>query len=120
MLDWGVEFGAHSMNHKNLTELSEEAVFEEIYVSKQVLEKELQTKVISFAYPYGKYNDDVKALVKRSQIPYSVVIDSGGMTIEDDPLAIFRAYIFPEDGFVSYYKKTSNWYRSYFKRKRGR
>ena len=120
MLDWGVEFGAHSMNHKNLTELSEEAVFEEIYVSKQVLEKELQTKVISFAYPYGKYNDDVKALVKRSQIPYSVVIDSGGMTIEDDPLAIFRAYIFPEDGFMSYYKKTSNWYRSYFKRKRGR
>jgi hypothetical protein len=35
-------------------------------------------------------------------------------------LAIFRAYIFPEDGFVSYFKKTSSWYRAYFKRKRGR
>jgi len=120
MLAWGVEFGAHSMNHKNLIELSAEEAFEEIKVSKETLEKELQTKVISFAYPYGKYNDEVKSLVKKAQIPYSVVIDSGGMTIEEDPLAIFRSYIFPEDGFVSYFKKTSSWYRAYFKRKRGR
>jgi peptidoglycan/xylan/chitin deacetylase (PgdA/CDA1 family) len=88
--------------------------------SKLQLEEKLQTKIVSFAYPYGFYNDNVKELAKQCGFEFGISTDTGGMTIEDDRFAIFRVNMFPEEDFIKLYKKTSTWYRGYYKKKRGK
>jgi hypothetical protein len=51
---------------------------------------------------------------------FAVNTDSGGLHHEENPYAIFRINIFPEDGPAQLRKKTSSWYRKYFYLKRGR
>jgi hypothetical protein len=53
--------------------------------------------VISFAYPFGYYNDRVKDLVKSAGFSYGIATDTGGIYIEDDRFAIFRVNIFPKN-----------------------
>ena len=87
--------------------------------SRKNIEETLATKVISFAYPYGKKDERIKYLTSKAGYDYAVATDSGGLTIEDDHFEIFRVNIFPEDGWFQLYKKTSSWYRNYYLRKRG-
>ena len=61
----------------------------------------------------------IKYLTKEVGYQFAVSTDSGGLTIEEDHFEIFRVAIFPEDGWFQLYKKTSSWYRNYYKRKRG-
>ena len=54
MQDSGVvEFGSHTMRHRNLAELPQEEVVFELVESKKRLEDTLGTEMIGFAYPYG-------------------------------------------------------------------
>lgn len=55
-----VEIAAHSVNHVYLRGLDEKRVKYEVEQSKQMLEKELNIPVVSFAYPYGAF--DLKAM----------------------------------------------------------
>lgn len=59
----GVEIESHSKSHADLVALydkgdeeSEQKLFEEIYLSKRVLELYLHKEIDYFAFPYGKYN----------------------------------------------------------------
>ena len=114
------EIGAHTMTHAHLTLLNDSEITTELSESKNNLETVLNTSVISFAYPYGDLDNRVKCLVKEVGFTFGVATDSGGMTIEEDEFQIFRVNVFPEDGWFQMYKKTSSWYRSYFKKKKGK
>lgn len=120
MQAYGIEFGSHGMRHAHLTELPPEQLTWEVVHSKQELERQLGTDVIAFAYPYGESNAAVKEAVRQAGYKFAVVIDRGGLHLEDDPLEIFRAYIFPQDKGFSLWKKTRSGYRKYFYKKRGR
>ena len=115
----GWEIGAHTLTHPNLTEISAQQAFEEMFLSKKNIEETLQTKIISFAYPYGSLNENLKEMAKKAGFDFAIATDTGGMHIEDDYFQIFRVNMFPQDGFFALYKKTSSWYRTYYeKRKR--
>ncbi len=114
------EIGAHTMTHRHLTKLSAEEITYELKTSRENIEKGLNTSVISFAYPYGDVNENVKELTRKEGFTYGIATDSGGMNMEEDPYQVFRVNVFPEDGWFQLYKKTSVWYRSYFKRKKGK
>lgn len=116
----GWEIGAHSMTHPDLTSLSRPEAEHEIRESKAALENELGTQVRTFAYPYGHYDDRAKELVQEAGLELGVATDTGGMRIEDDPYAVFRVNMFPEEGLLQLYKKTSQWYRAYYRRTRGK
>lgn len=116
----GWEIGAHTLTHQDLTKLDAERVRYELATSKLLLEEKLNIKVVSFAYPYGFYNDETKQLVKECGFEFGIATDTGGMTIEDDRFAIFRVNMFPEEGIMQLYKKTSSWYRNYYWKKRGK
>src|SRR5262249_8041934 len=66
MLKYGMVFGAHTMTHPDLTGLPLDRVKQEILVSKDIIENVLGTSVFSFAYPYGRYNDLTREIVKRN------------------------------------------------------
>jgi len=60
------EIGAHTLTHPALTKISLNEVKQEALGSKRELEKILGKKVLSFAYPYGRYNQLVEEVVKKS------------------------------------------------------
>jgi peptidoglycan/xylan/chitin deacetylase (PgdA/CDA1 family)/glycosyltransferase involved in cell wall biosynthesis len=119
-VDHGWEIGAHTLTHPHLTQLSDEDVLREVCESRDRIEQELQAKVVTFAYPYGTYDDRIKGLVRQSGFEFGIATDTGGRTIEDDRFAVFRVNMFPDESLFSLYKKTSSWYRNYYLRKRGK
>ncbi|MCC2548017.1 polysaccharide deacetylase family protein [Hymenobacter sp. BT175] len=116
----GWEIGAHTMSHADLTALPVEAAAREIRDSKHALEQGLGAEVVSFAYPFGLYNDTVRMLVAEAGFAFGLATDSGGMHLEDDRFRVFRVNMFPEETPSSLWKKTAPWYRRYYRYKRKR
>jgi peptidoglycan/xylan/chitin deacetylase (PgdA/CDA1 family)/glycosyltransferase involved in cell wall biosynthesis len=116
----GWEIGAHSMTHPDLTAMDFGQARWEIEESKRRLEADLGTEVISFAYPGGKVDERVKRLVAQAGFSFGVSTDTGGLHIEDDRLQVFRVNMFPHDRWFQVWKKSSSWYRKYYRRKRGK
>jgi len=61
----GISFGAHTLTHPDLTRLPVERVEEEIYESKSIIEDALSAPVNCFAYPFGRYDERTRKIVKR-------------------------------------------------------
>jgi len=119
-VEQGWEIGAHTLSHPHLTQLGDGDVLHELRESRDRIEHELQTRVVSFAYPFGTYDEHIKDLVKQTGFEFAIATDTGGVTIEDDRFAIFRVNMFPEESVFSLFKKTSPWYRKYYQWKRGK
>jgi glycosyltransferase involved in cell wall biosynthesis/peptidoglycan/xylan/chitin deacetylase (PgdA/CDA1 family) len=77
MANQGVQFGAHTQTHPVLTSIPIEQARVEIYGSKAELEKELQIPVITFAYPYGEFDNLVEGLVKEAGFSVGCTIEQG-------------------------------------------
>jgi glycosyltransferase involved in cell wall biosynthesis/peptidoglycan/xylan/chitin deacetylase (PgdA/CDA1 family) len=77
MANKSTQFGAHTQNHPNLTSISVEQAWDEITGSKTDLERELQTPVIAFAYPFGEFNESVQALVEQAGFLGSCTVEGG-------------------------------------------
>ena len=114
----GWEIGAHTMSHVRLTELPLPEAVEEIQRSKLALEAALRTPVVSFAYPFGDCNAEVKNVVREAGFALGIATDTGGMNLEDDRMQVFRVNMFPNESTSSLFKKTSSWYRKYYRWKR--
>jgi peptidoglycan/xylan/chitin deacetylase (PgdA/CDA1 family) len=77
LMDWktiqelaglGVDFGAHGVNHTDLTTLAPEIARQEIVNSKRRIEEHTGHPVISFAPPYGKINAYVKSEIRKEYL----------------------------------------------------
>lgn len=92
VLDWqgiqelchaGIEVGSHTRNHRFLSTLSSDEITAELVESKSQLEKHTGLPVTSFAYPGGKYNDQVIRLVKKVGYVCAFSADSGINRFQD-------------------------------------
>ena len=61
----GIDFGAHTLTHPDLTHLSSDQVKAEVCEAKSIIEDVLGVPVTSFAYPYGRYNGRVREIVQE-------------------------------------------------------
>ena len=89
MLDWheikqmnndGISFGAHTKSHPILSTLSDEALYDEIYGSKSIIEKHLNSPVLTFAYPNGQpgdYDDRAKFMLSEAGFQCAVTTCRG-------------------------------------------
>ncbi len=116
----GWEIGAHTLSHPRLTQLPLPEAAAEIEASKKALEAALHTKIETFAYPFGDFNEPVKAAVRAAGFALGIATDTGGLSIEADRMQVFRVNMFPHESTSSLFKKTSSWYRHYYRWKRGR
>jgi peptidoglycan/xylan/chitin deacetylase (PgdA/CDA1 family) len=64
----GWEIGSHSVNHYDLTKLDGFSLVEELQQSKIALEEMVGSSIVTFAYPYGEANDEVRQ--KTEQVGY--------------------------------------------------
>lgn len=85
MLDSKFEVGAHTLNHIDLTAVSLEEGSVEIEGSKLYLEGLLGHSVRMFCYPKGRYNENVKGMVKRSGFIAARTCDYGTSSPVLDP-----------------------------------
>ena len=65
MSDNGLEFGAHTVGHADLSGLPLAKAREEIVYSKETLQGRLKKDILFFAYPYGRQTPEVKSIVKK-------------------------------------------------------
>jgi len=72
-----IEVGGHTVSHPDLTNISFERLTKEVSESKNILEEKLGSKVISFCYPAGKYNDAVMTAVKSAGYSFATTTKSG-------------------------------------------
>jgi peptidoglycan/xylan/chitin deacetylase (PgdA/CDA1 family) len=68
----GINFGVHTANHVVLPLEDESTLEAEIIDSKKELERRLNEKVVSFAYPNGEYNARVRQFV--AQAGYKIAV----------------------------------------------
>jgi peptidoglycan/xylan/chitin deacetylase (PgdA/CDA1 family) len=119
-LQAGWEIGAHSMTHPDLTAMDYGQAKWEIEESRRRLEADLGAEIVSFAYPGGRVDERVKRLTQQAGFVFGISTDTGGLHIEDDRFQVFRVNMFPGDADFQLWKKSSSWYRRYYRHKRGK
>lgn len=93
MYDNGVDFASHTTQHQALNEFSYEDQLKILKESKKALENLLEKDIVTFAYPYSKYNADTDRAVNDAG--YTVAFDlDGGITYQNnDPIHLDRQYV---------------------------
>lgn len=90
----GIEFGAHTRTHADLTRCTPEQIAEEMRGSRQSLEELLGRPVTSFAYPYGYYTEQV-AEIARQHFDAALTCDRGLNCLATDLLHLRRSEVVP-------------------------
>jgi peptidoglycan/xylan/chitin deacetylase (PgdA/CDA1 family) len=62
----GVQISSHGVSHAHLPALSDEELRRELAESKEAIESELGRPCTEFAYPYGEYDERVRASARRA------------------------------------------------------
>ncbi|MGL5594428.1 MAG: polysaccharide deacetylase family protein [Cetobacterium sp.] len=110
MQNYGIEFGGHTSTHPRLADLSIENVKSEIINSKSNIEKIIGRELLSFAYPYGSLNEEVKRIPQEAGYRFAVATDSGSIVFSDDLFEIRRIGIFPTNNLFNFKRKVSGKY----------
>lgn len=105
-----VEIASHGLNHNHMTKLSDTEVKREFEQSKTNLERIIDDKVFSFAYPYGDYSNREKNLANLSGYHFAIGTVNGPLKLTEDFYAIRRIQVFPNETKLSFLKKTSGFY----------
>lgn len=86
----GIRFGAHTVSHPYLTELSISEARNEIGDSKKALEDGLEEEVSLFCYPYGFLNGAVRDLVEEAGYRGACCNSPGRLWPDGDAFALKR------------------------------
>ena len=105
MLESGlIEFGSHTLNHRNLLRCTDEEAQYEILESKHAVETLTGMPCHSFAYPYGKYDEKLIQMVRDAGYTNATVVKRG-VYCEEDRFAIKRIGILGTESFLDFYLK---------------
>jgi peptidoglycan/xylan/chitin deacetylase (PgdA/CDA1 family) len=91
--DWiasGHDIGSHSLNHPYLTRLTQDRAREEISASRKKLEDLFGRRIEHFCYPYGDWNESVRALVQEAGYKTACTTTPGLNKPEESPYALKR------------------------------
>jgi peptidoglycan/xylan/chitin deacetylase (PgdA/CDA1 family)/GT2 family glycosyltransferase len=98
----GLEFAAHTRTHPDLTGLPPESARMEIEGSRALLQDQLGVPIRSFAYPYGKRNPNLVAMVERAGFDAGLSIDSGLNTAVTPAGALRRVEVHGTDSMLQF------------------
>ena len=85
-----ITIGCHTHAHQVLTHIGVEEARRDIINGKKWLESHLGHRIASFSYPYGNYNQSIKALVIESGFRSAVTTDARSFGNAQDPFEIPR------------------------------
>ena len=85
----GIEFGAHTLSHPDLTRLPEERIAHAMSASKASIEDALGVSVTSFAYPFGRFDAQCHRIAQR-YFSCACADTLGLISAKSDPFALER------------------------------
>lgn len=85
-----VEIGAHTMDHSYLAGLPKKRVEFEVLESKRFLEKSLGISIVSFAYPYGAFDNQAIKVVKDAGFKTAVTTIDGNLVMDINRFFLYR------------------------------
>jgi len=86
----GMDIGAHSQTHADLTKINKKQAFTEIFDCKAELEKEFDMKIVDFCYPYGRFDSDIMEIVERAGYFSATTMIRGRSKIESNKYMLPR------------------------------
>jgi len=99
----GISIESHTVNHKSMTELSNEQLWQELTQSKKALEEHLGKEIKYIAYPTGTYNLHIAQMVKDAGYKAAFTIKYGNVDNASNLYALERVPIFhTENTFKSF------------------
>ncbi|MCK9506400.1 MAG: polysaccharide deacetylase family protein [Porticoccaceae bacterium] len=97
------ELGGHTRSHANLSRLDAGARKEEIAASKEALEKRFNTRLSSFAYPFGIYSQDDVIAVSDAGFDSAVTTVEGiDSNIDNSRYELKRIKISGKDNWLAF------------------
>jgi len=105
-----IEIASHGLKHQHLPSLNEADADEEFKLSKKNLEQLINEKIVSFAYPYGDYGEREEVMAYEAGYDFAIGTVNGPLKLTDNYYAIRRIQIFPNEGKLGFWKKTSGFY----------
>ncbi len=92
-LDAGMDVGAHTRNHVDLTECDPVRARAEIVQSRQDLEQALGVPIRSFCYPYGAYREEHVEMARAAGFELATTSDSARVRWDTDLLRLPRVTV---------------------------
>lgn len=85
----GFCLGGHTMTHPDLVSIAPEWALTELAACRRFIETRFGQASCGMAYPYGKYNDRVKELVRQAGYLYARTTGKADRVLNlDDPMAL--------------------------------
>ena len=113
IVDAGIEIGVHGWAHRDLRYCSDAQLHQEIFDSRQELQRRLSVSADFFAYPYGSGTPRVSPLLAEAGYRGAVTIFSGEPTVTANRFCMRRIYIHKDDGPLRFRLKLSKPYLRY-------
>jgi peptidoglycan/xylan/chitin deacetylase (PgdA/CDA1 family) len=113
-LDWpqviemarhGVDFGAHTVTHRSLTEISVDEMRHEIAESRAIIEQRSGVRAATFCYPRGRFDAAVKQVVRDAGYQLACTTMPGVVTPDTHPFSLRRTFIARDDSLRDFVKK---------------
>jgi peptidoglycan/xylan/chitin deacetylase (PgdA/CDA1 family) len=86
----GISIGSHGVSHPHLTQLSDEELRHELADSKVEIEAELGRPCPDLAYPYGEYDERVRAAARKAGYERAYALRGS----KRDPYALARVDLY--------------------------
>jgi len=93
-----IRIGSHTVNHVSLPDFPAETQRDEIERGHGILEELVGRRIDRFCYPYGRYNDSARQVVKRLNVDFACTSRKGFVTYRSDRLALPRLQVCDLDG----------------------
>ena len=101
-----IDFEPHTCSHQELTKISQEETRKEILDSRRIIEDGLSKKCYFFAYPRGKYNQDIMGILKENGFLAALTVNPGRAGKNSNLLELPRQSIDSATGKIQFMYKT--------------
>lgn len=106
-----VGFGAHTLNHPNMSALGNYKFEEEIIQANAIIEEELGIKPNDFCFPFGAYNKDTLSQMVASGEYRRIYTSDMNYSYQDgESIIMGRNAINNDDSDAVFYAKTKGYY----------
>lgn len=85
-----IDFQPHTASHPKLNQIKPKEAEKEILKSKEVIEEKLDKECFFFAYPKGRFNEEVIEVVKKLGFRAALSTISGRVNLKDDLFTLKR------------------------------
>jgi len=116
-MDAGMEVGAHTRNHVDLTTCDGATAHEEITGSKRDLEQLLGAQVRSFCYPYGEHRPEHADMARAAGFTNATTIVSTRACVGDDPMRLPRISVHLYDKLPTLVAQVTTGYEDWRRRR---